>query len=454
MIFQYLNSIFFLKGKSKRTKKALLNVFVSVFFKFIRILIGFILVPISIDYLGSTGYGIWLTIFSVFMWMQILDVGLGNGLRNRLAEAIAKGDIYKAKVYVSTSYFLLLIIVSLIFVFCVIIYPLVNWGKLFNAPQELWSQVNKTVFFMFIFICLQFFLQLILRVCQANQDPAYREVMDAFSGLVLLLFVYLLYKYTSSSLVYYSIAVGLASVIIFFVFTVILFKTKYKQFSPSIKFIKIECIKDIANLGITFFIIQLGGIVIYSTDNFLISHLASPKDVTVVNIAKRYFNIIFIGFLTILSPLWSAVTDAFNRGDLPWIKRAVNKLTKLWGLMVICIILMLIFSNYFYHLWIGERVLVPFSISFIIAVLVLLRTFGAIFAHVINGFGFLRVQMINAIIGAIINIPLSIFLAKTLKMGALGVIFSTVIILSIGIILRFIQYHKIINNRAKGIWIK
>ncbi len=453
MIYQNVDSIF-LKGKSERTKKALLNAFVSVVFKSIRILIGFILVPISIDYLGPTGYGVWLTIFSVFMWMQILDVGLGNGLRNRLAEAIAKGDIYKAKVYVSTSYFFLLIISSSIFVFCVIIYPLVNWGQIFNAPQELWSQVNKTVFLMFIFICLRFFFQLILRVCQASQDPAYREVIDAFSGLFLLFLVFCLYKYASSSLVYYSVAVGFSSVIAFLVFTIILFSTRYRKISPNLSFIEFKCIKDIINLGALFFIIQLGGIIIYSTDNFLISHLASPEEVTVVNIARRYFNVLFMGFLVVISPLWSAVTDAFNREDLLWIKKAVNKLTKLWGLMVICIIFMLIFSNYFYHLWIGDRVFVPFSISFIIAVLVLLRSFGAIFTHVINGFGFLRVQMIDTIIGMVLNIPFSIFLAKYLKLGALGVILSTVIIVFIGIMLRLLQYYKIMNGTAKGIWIK
>ena len=115
---------------------------------------------------------------------------------------------------------------------------------------------------------------------------------------------------------------------------------------------------------------------------------------------------------------------------------------------------MLIFSNYFYHLWIGERVFVPFLISFIIAVLVLLRTFGAIFTHVINGLGFLKVQMIDTIAGMVLNIPLSIFLAKYLKLGAGGVILSTVVIVFIGVILRVIQYYKIINGTAKGLWIK
>ena len=66
--------------------------------------------------------------------------------------------------------------------------------------------------------------------------------------------------------------------------------------------------------------------------------------------------------------------------------------------------------------------------------------------------GKIKLQIINASIAAIINIPLSIFLAKYVGLGSAGVIIATSVTLLIYLIFGKIQYEKIINNKATGIW--
>ena len=51
-----------------------------------------------------------------------------------------------------------------------------------------------------------------------------------------------------------------------------------------------------------------------------------------------------------------------------------------------------------------------------------------------------------------INIPLSILFAKYLQLGSAGVILATALCLMPVLILARIQYHRIINKTAKGIW--
>jgi len=52
----------------------------------------------------------------------------------------------------------------------------------------------------------------------------------------------------------------------------------------------------------------------------------------------------------------------------------------------------------------------------------------------------------------IITIPLAIFFSKTLNIGPSGVVLAMICsTLPSGILWR-IQYHKIINNKATGIW--
>jgi len=62
------------------------------------------LVPVAINYLGKVEYGIWLTLASILSWLINLDFGIGNGLRNKLAESLALNDLKLARIYVSTSY--------------------------------------------------------------------------------------------------------------------------------------------------------------------------------------------------------------------------------------------------------------------------------------------------------------------------------------------------------------
>jgi Na+-driven multidrug efflux pump len=63
-------------------------------------------------------------------------------------------------------------------------------------------------------------------------------------------------------------------------------------------------------------------------------------------------------------------------------------------------------------------------------------------------------QFYYSIIAALINIPLSIFLAKQMKMGITGVITATIICIGLASVWAPIQYKKIINGTAKGIWNK
>ena len=103
---------------SERSVKAKKNIIGMLFFKGGNILIGLLIVPMTINYVDSENYGIWLTLSSMVAWMSFFNIGLNNGLKNKLGEALAKGDLLLGKKYVSTTYALLcLIFIPLMFIF-------------------------------------------------------------------------------------------------------------------------------------------------------------------------------------------------------------------------------------------------------------------------------------------------------------------------------------------------
>ena len=69
-----------LKGDA-RTVKARKNVLASVLLKGIDGIVYLLFVPVTLGYLKSYEYGVWLTMNSILLWIDSFDIGLGNGMR-------------------------------------------------------------------------------------------------------------------------------------------------------------------------------------------------------------------------------------------------------------------------------------------------------------------------------------------------------------------------------------
>lgn len=114
---------------------------------------------------------------------------------------------------------------------------------------------------------------------------------------------------------------------------------------------------------------------------------------------------------------------------------------------------MLAGSSYFYKFWVPE-IEVPLLLSIIMCVYVNVLTWGNIFVVFINGVGKIQLQLIIGIVSMIINIPLSYFFASTLGLESAGVILASIISVAYGPVLAPIQFKKIINGTATGLWNK
>ena len=156
----------------ERSIKAYKNIFSSFVLKILSIATNLLLVPITIHYINPTRYGIWLTLSSIIGWLSFFDIGFGNGLRNKFAEAVAKGNNKLARIYVSTTYAILLIIILFVLILFLFINPFLNWAKILNSPSAMADELSLIVLIVFTFFCIQFILQLVTTIIIADQQPA------------------------------------------------------------------------------------------------------------------------------------------------------------------------------------------------------------------------------------------------------------------------------------------
>jgi O-antigen/teichoic acid export membrane protein len=383
-----------------------------------------------------------------------MDIGLGNGMRNKLAESIALDNRQLAKEYVSTTYIIFSFILALIIIIFSIINCFLNWNSILNTNLA-HNQLLLVSFVIVFSFCLRLLLSLALSVAMAAQKVYLDSLLGFIINFTTLVVVYFLPYLNKPSFLIFSCTLTVIPIFILIIFNFIFFKFSSLRFlSPSVKYYNKFHFENLFNIGIQFFIIQIVVIVIFSTDNILISHFFSSSDVTAFNIAYKYFSISTIGFSIILLPYWNAFTSAYVKNDLLWIKHAFKKLLLIWLLQAFGVIILLMLANLIFKIWVGDKVHIPISISITLAIYSILYNWNNIFAYFLNGVSKIRLQLFSAIFIGIINIPLTYALVKFTKLGLSSIVISNIICILIGSIWSPIQCFKIINNKANGIWNK
>jgi O-antigen/teichoic acid export membrane protein len=444
---------FFLKGE-ERSIEAKKNIMASFLIKGCSIAISLILVPLALNYVNPSQYGIWLTLSSMVAWMAFFDIGFTQGLRNKFAEAKAKGDLQLARIYVSTTYYYIGIIFIIIWVILLVANHFVNWAELLNLPAEQEREVSMLAIIILSYFSFQFVFRIINTILIADQKPAKASFLDMLGQLISLVIIFLLTRLTKGSLIFLGLAYSIAPVLVLIIANILFFKTQYRVFAPTIKLAKREYAKDIMTLGIKFFVLQIANVVQYQTASFLIAHYFDTTQVTSYNIAYKYFSVLQMVFMIAISPLWSGTTDAYNSGDIEWIKKVVRKYLIFLVPFILGGAIMLIFAKQIYDLWLGKDVV---EISFYISLLCYLYfstgMFASIFVAVLNGIGALKIQFYSSIITSIMYLIIVLLLIRKFNFGVEAVLIASIISNVYGYILAPTQYYKVFIKKSRSqIW--
>ena len=137
----YALLLFFNRG-SQRSILVKKNAIGGLLLKGGDVIVSLLLVRETLNYLDVYQYGVWLTLSSILNWINFCNVGLGNGLRNRLGEAIAKDDLESARGYVSTAFICIFAIAASIFLLVVLSSPFISWVRILNIDANEFPRVE------------------------------------------------------------------------------------------------------------------------------------------------------------------------------------------------------------------------------------------------------------------------------------------------------------------------
>jgi O-antigen/teichoic acid export membrane protein len=442
------------KGQ-ERSVKAKKNIVATFIIRGLSIAISILLVPMAINYVSVAQYGVWLTLSSIVLWFSFFDIGLTRGLRNKLAEALAKGQDELAQIYISSTYAILTIICLFLWIIFLVANPFLNWTHILNLSSNMRAEVSLLALIVFSYFCLQFVLKIISTILTADQQPSVSPLITLLGQILSLIFIFVLTKTTKGSLILLGTVFCVSPIIIYIIATIYFFRGSYRKYRPQFSKIKFSHAKGLLNLGLTFFIIQVAGIVQYETANIIIARNFGSAEVTAYNIVYKYFGILDMVFVIFLSPFWSASTEAFLKNDIAWIKKGIRKYNQLNVLLFLTGCIMLLFSHPIFNLWLGKgKVNISFYFSLWGFLYFMMNTYVATYVAFLNGINALRIQFIACIVSPFVYIGVALLLIHYYHFGAYSLFIASIASNFNGLVLAPIQYHMVINKKKKGIWIK
>jgi O-antigen/teichoic acid export membrane protein len=433
-----------------RTKNYVRQIKGAVIFKGLAVVASFMVIPLMIRYLGQEQYGVWSTLLSIMSWVSFFDLGIGNGLRNKLAEVLAKNQTVEASAYVSSGYSWIGILAMLLFILISAMTFHMPWRHIFNTPEIENDVLRNAVLAATFFVLLNFWLGLINQVLNAVQKTSLTVLGQLISNIVGLFFVFLLTKATNSSLLFLVVAYG-SSITVANLILSYWFYAEHRDLMPKLSLNR-QHIHPLISVGFKFFMIQVAVLVIFTTDKILIAQLFGPIYVAEYDVVYKLFGIITMIHGLINSPLWSSYTDAYHRKDFSWIEALLKKQMIIFTAIAIASVLMVISARSAIYYWIGDEMTVSFEVIIIMGLFVIESCWVNIFAICLNGIQKLELSLKISAFAMLANIPISILLAEYTSFGSASVLLGSICALMPGVILGPLQLLKVINRKDTGIW--
>ena len=429
------------------------NILASFLIKGWSALVVLLLVPATLNCLGEYKNGIWLTISSLLLWIDNMDIGLGNGLRNKIAEYMAHSEYERTRSLISSTFAMLTCIIIPVLLILLLLIAISDPYTVFNAAPLKVAHLDQVLMVTVTLVCTSFIFKLIGNFYMGMQLPAVSNLLIALGQTLVLIGTYIVLYSGSHSMMLIALVNTGAPLFVYLLAYPYTFFYKYPHLRPSFKLINFKEARAVINMGVQFFIMQISGVILFMTSNLLISKLFTPALVTPYQITYRYFSILLVAFTVICMPFWNATTDAYERGDIQWIRNATRKLRLMIIGIIACMVTMVILSPWVYSFWIGDSITIDIRMSIVMATYIFILIYSMRYSYFINGIGKLRLQLIFTTAAAVIFIPLA-YLTTQYTHSIIWFMIVMCLVNIPGLIVNRIQFSKLINGQAKGIWMK
>jgi O-antigen/teichoic acid export membrane protein len=382
--------------------------------------------PLAVRYLGAERYGVWATITSTVVWINLLDLGIANTLTNHISRAYALNDKTDAARYFTNALALTAGFAAVAGTAFALAFLRVNWIVLFKVstivqPQEVTSTVAAATALMLLGLPCNLAGKLLAGYQELHRNNfamcagALASVVGLALGIELGVSMPVLFVMSAGCLTVASVSTLVATI------------TWAKPWLlPRPSLVELSAIKELLNSGLSFFLIQVAGVVVFSSDNLVVSHYLGAAEVTPYSVTWRLVGLAALLQALIFPALWPAYAEAYARRDYVWIRRTFSLTLKATvALNLFGAVLLMLFGRALIRVWAGPAAVPTSYLLLAMGVWALISGFMSVESCLLAALNRTREQGLLSIIAAFVNIALSIALVR--HIGSLGVIGGTIL---------------------------
>lgn len=436
-----------LKKTDKDSRSVVLNMLNTLLVKGGALIVGLLTTPAYMRYFDDdVVLGVWYTMLSILTWVLYFDLGIGNGLRNKLVEAIATGDKKRQKECISSAYVFLSAIAIGITVVLLTVCRFADWNRILNVSAQ---EVPKDTLALAVTIVLggimcQFVLRLISSIMYAIQKAFIPNLMSLCTNIIVLVYVVAANKTgKNNDIIALSMVYFFASIMPMLVASLYVFAFPLREIRPKIKYFNKSCAMEVFKTGSGFLILQIAGMIIgNSCVVYLITILLGAASVVEFNVYYKIYSNVYMLFSILMTPIWSAITKAMATKRFQWIKQTLRQLRMALIAIFISQFVLIPIMQIVFDVWLGDqsiRASFAVQVSFIMNNGVMMLYL--LIAQICNGLGELKRQIKWMLVANALLIVLSIVLTKVYA-HYISVVFAQTIAL--------IPYCVVMNTWLNG----
>jgi O-antigen/teichoic acid export membrane protein len=382
--------------------------------------------PLAVRYLGTERYGVWATITTTVVWINLLDLGIANTLTNSISRAYALDDKASAARYFTNALLITGSVAAVVGAAFAVISSRVNWMTLFNVSANVpAAEVRDTVMVAAVLMLLGLPCNLGGKLLAGYQElhrnnyavcaGAVAGVIGLALGIALRVSMPVLFVMSVGCLTFASVAN---------LIYVVTWQKPWLLPRPSL--LDRATSRELLSSGSSFFFIQVAAVVVFSSDNIVVSHYLGAAEVTPYSVTWRLVGLAAVLQTLIFPALWPAYAEAYAKRDYGWIRRTFSLTMKgTVALNLCCVAMLVIFGRALIRVWAGAAAVPTFSLLLAMGVWALISGFMSVESCLLAALNRTREQAALSIVAAVVNIALSIALVR--HIGSLGVIGGTIL---------------------------
>ena len=382
--------------------------------------------PLAVRYLGAERFGVWATIASTVALLNLLDMGIASTLTNHLARAYALGDKPYAARCMTNALALTASLASMAGLAFAIVWPRVDWMSLFNVAASVpRSEVNYTVAAAAALMILGLPAALGSKVFAGYQEVHLSNFVVAIGAVANVVGLFAGIALRVSMPVLLVMSAGCMTLCNFVALVVTLLGYK-PWLRPRLGLLDLPMARELLTSGSAFFLIQIAGAVVFSSDNLVVSHYLGAAQVTPYAVTWRLVALTAVLQSLIFPALWPAYAEAHARRDYAWM-RGVFRFTLRWTVVLnlTCGVLLIVAGKTMIRWWAGPAAVPSSALLAAMALWAVISGFMTVESCLLAAVNRTREQGVLSMIAAAVNLGLSIVLVQ--RIGSVGVIAGTIL---------------------------